>query len=136
MLVILICAILYLFGSLAEQLFFSFNKSSDVTPVYLQLSTNELVVTNENERHNPRGERGGVVAKYAPFFFQGIPVNYADKELLMTVKGIGPVMADSIILYRQNYGPFTGVDDLSKIPGVGPKRASRLASYLIFDGVP
>jgi len=58
-----------------------------------------------------------------PFFFKKLPINSADKELLMTVKGVGPKLAESIIDNRAVTGPFQSISDLLTIKGVGPKRA-------------
>lgn len=69
------------------------------------------------------------------FFFQAIPINSADRELLMTVKGIGPALAGAIIAHRQRFGPLQDIEDLTKIPGVGSKRAAALAPFLLFDEV-
>jgi len=67
------------------------------------------------------------------FFFKPLPVNSADRELLMTIKGIGPVLAQTIVNRREKEGLIANVSDLQNIPGVGHKRALSLASELIFD---
>jgi competence ComEA-like helix-hairpin-helix protein len=68
-----------------------------------------------------------------PFFFRPVPINTADKELLMTIKGIGPSMAETIMTYRHQVGAILSIDDLKKIPGIGEKRAISLATDLVFD---
>jgi competence protein ComEA len=75
---------------------------------------------------------GDVPAKYTPFLFELIPINSADKDMLMTVNGIGPAMAENIILYRQKFGRFKTSLDLENLHGVGPKRAAQLASVFTF----
>lgn len=75
---------------------------------------------------------GDVPAKYTPFLFELIPINSADKDMLMTVNGIGPAMAESIFLYRQMFGQFRTSVDLENLHGVGPKRAAQLASVFTF----
>lgn len=54
-----------------------------------------------------------------------VDVNTADAAELETLPGIGPSKAAAIILYRTEHGPFTVVDDLDNVPGIG---ASTLAS--------
>ena|SRR5688572_2853217 len=49
-----------------------------------------------------------------------VNINTATKEELMTVKGIGEKRAQEIIDYRKKNGNFKSVDDLEKVPGVGP----------------
>ncbi len=81
---------------------------------------------------SPAEGRGYVPAKYTPFFFESIPINSANKDMLMTVNGIGPAMAEKIIVYRQRFGPFKTNRELENIHGVGPKRAAQLASVFTF----
>jgi len=49
-----------------------------------------------------------------------VNVNTATKEELTSVKGIGDKRAQEIINYRTKNGPFKSVDDLGKVPGIGP----------------
>jgi len=57
-----------------------------------------------------------------PFFFGKLSINRADKDLLMTIKGVGPKLAQNIIDSRSKDGPFKKSDDLLRIKGVGIKR--------------
>ncbi len=77
-----------------------------------------------------------VPAKYTPFFFELIPINRADKDMLMSVQGIGVSMADTIVAYRQHSGPLKRSSDLLGIKGIGPKRAAKFAKVFTFDEVP
>lgn len=67
------------------------------------------------------------------FQLQDIPVNSADSDLLQTISGIGPKFAERIIFERELSGPFVSADDLSRVPGIGPKRISQFQEYLRFD---
>lgn len=75
-------------------------------------------------------------ARYSPFFYAAMPINSSNKDMLMTVKGIGPVLAEDIVTYRQQFGPFTSSMELLNLPGIGPKRAARLATVFTFGEVP
>ena len=48
-----------------------------------------------------------------------IDLNTADKETLMMVKGVGESRAQAIIEYREKYGPFGSVDELTEVVGIG-----------------
>jgi len=48
-----------------------------------------------------------------------ININTADKDTLMTIKGVGERRADAIVTYRKEHGPFASVDDLTQVDGIG-----------------
>ncbi|WP_017571712.1 ComEA family DNA-binding protein [Nocardiopsis halotolerans] len=50
-----------------------------------------------------------------------VNVNRADRALLDTLPGVGAVIADNIIAHREEHGPFTSVDDLVNVDGIGEK---------------
>jgi len=68
----------------------------------------------------------------APFFFKPIPINYCNKNLLMSVKGIGPSLAERILKTRINKGSFESPSDLLEIKGIGAARLERFTPYLTF----
>jgi competence protein ComEA len=49
-----------------------------------------------------------------------VNVNTATAEELETLPGIGEVLAQAIISYREENGPFATVDDLEEVSGIGP----------------
>lgn len=69
-----------------------------------------------------------------PFFFKKMPINSADKAALMTIKGIGPKLAESILQSRSEDGLFNKSSDLLKIRGIGPKRVLYFEKMFNFDG--
>jgi uncharacterized protein len=65
----------------------------------------------------------------------GVDVNTASAALLQHVAGIGPKLAQSIVAYRDENGPFIERKDLKKVPGLGPKAFEQAAGFLrIRDG--
>lgn len=68
-----------------------------------------------------------------PFFFKKMPINSADKGALMTVKGIGPKLAESILQSRIENGCFRTSADLLTIRGIGPKRVLYFENFFDFQ---
>ncbi len=65
----------------------------------------------------------------------GVELNTASKQLLSYVSGLGPALAQSIVAYRNEHGPFKSRQDLQKVPRLGPKAFEQAAGFLrIRDG--
>ncbi len=60
----------------------------------------------------------------------GVEVNTASKQLLTYVSGLGPVLADNIIKFRKENGPFTQRKQLLKVPRMGDKAFEQCAGFL------
>ena len=50
-----------------------------------------------------------------------VNINTADEAALVTLEGIGKTRAQAIILHRQTHGPFTSVEDVKGVSGIGEK---------------
>jgi uncharacterized protein len=60
----------------------------------------------------------------------GVELNTASKQLLAYVSGIGPQIAENIVAYRNENGPFRTRQDLKKVPRLGPKAFEQSAGFL------
>jgi uncharacterized protein len=65
----------------------------------------------------------------------GININTASKSLLSYVSGIGEKMAENIIAYRSENGPFEDRKQIKKVPRLGEKAYQQAAAFIrIKDG--
>ncbi len=55
-----------------------------------------------------------------------LDLNTADAAQLETLPRIGPALAERIIAWRDDNGPFTSVEDLLAVPGIGDKMLESL----------
>lgn len=55
-----------------------------------------------------------------------VDINTADAaELARVLDGVGPSKADAIIAHRDKFGPFTDVDELRYVKGIGAATVER-----------
>jgi competence protein ComEA len=63
-----------------------------------------------------------------------VNINTATKEELTTLKGVGDRRAQEIIDYRKKHGNFKSVDDLEKVPGIGPGLMKQIRANVTVTG--
>jgi competence protein ComEA len=59
-----------------------------------------------------------------------ININSATAQQLDTLPGVGPMTAKAIVSYRSQKGPFSSVDDLLNVPGIGPAKLAAMKSKI------
>jgi len=59
-----------------------------------------------------------------------ININTADLSELMLLNGIGEVKAQAIITYRENHGPFTIIEEIMKVSGIGLRTFEKIKPYI------
>ena len=65
--------------------------------------------------------------KKAKFSDGLLDLNTASQEELISINGIGPILAERIIAGR----PYRTVDDLLKVKGIGPKKLEKIRAYVV-----
>ncbi len=59
-----------------------------------------------------------------------INLNTADASQLQELNGVGPKTAESIVAWREANGPFTSVDQLLVVKGIGEKTLAKMQDQL------
>lgn len=78
------------------------------------LSHIDLCVPRESEEQSP----------------QKIDINRAETWLLEALPGIGEVLAQRIVDYRSENGPFRRIEDLLKVSGIGTAKFEQIKDYI------
>lgn len=86
----------------------------------------------------PRSAEGSALpplVTFAPEFTAAetgalLDLNTADQAALETLPGIGEALAQRILAYREAHGPFSSVDELQAVDGIGPGILARLRPYV------
>lgn len=86
----------------------------DVDPALLQQKLDDVVVSCVNS--------------------VGVDVNTASHRILTYVSGIGPRLAENLLAYRRENGPFKSRAALKKVSGLGPKAFEQAAGFLRVNG--
>ena len=84
------------------------NAASDVTTVSSSAVTSSEAATTQ-----------------APAYTK-VNINTATAEELETLKGIGPAKARAIVAYRDANGPFSSVEELTNVSGIGEKTLANI----------
>lgn len=60
-------------------------------------------------------------------------INAADAEEFKVIDGIGDVIAERIVKYREENGPFTSVDDIKSVKGISTKMLDAMRDKICVD---
>ena len=63
-----------------------------------------------------------------------ININTADLEQLQRLPGIGEVLAQRIIAYRDKNGAFKSISELTNVEGIGLERLDKIMDYITLGG--
>jgi competence protein ComEA len=88
----------------------------------LSVAAEEKVGAGQPVLSVPAGNAGqGAEAGAAANDEASVSINQADAEQLASMlKGVGLKKAESIVRYREQNGPFTQIEQLQEVPGIGP----------------
>lgn len=82
--------------------------------------------TASGQMHASTGPSSGLARK--------VNINTATQAELMTIPGIGEVLAQRIVDYRAEHGNFASVGDLLNVRGIGEKTLESILEYITVGG--
>ena len=63
-----------------------------------------------------------------------VNINTADADTLTALPGIGRVLAERIVAYRRQNGPFRAIEEITKVEGIGEKKAEAILELITVGG--
>ncbi len=116
------------FGSIVQDAIdaaggFSADASQGRVNLAASLEDGQQVFVPEFSEAAPPGPNPGSPAEQ-------ISVNTATAPELERLPGIGPVLAQRIVEYREQHGPFQRLEDLLEVQGIGPSKLENLQEYV------
>ncbi len=64
---------------------------------------------------------------------KSLNINNATKSDLVKLPGIGEVLAENIIKYREENGKFDDINQLLKVKGIGKKKLEKIKPYIFIE---
>ena len=75
-------------------------------------------IAEETTAHSTSGEKGK------------LNINTATAQELTMLPGLGEVLAQRIVDYRDTNGPYSSIDDLLNVEDIGPVRLEKIYDYI------
>jgi len=63
-----------------------------------------------------------------------VNINQAERAQLMLLPRIGPALAERIVAFREENGPFKNPEDLILVSGIGDKTFASMADHVVVEG--
>lgn len=60
-----------------------------------------------------------------------VNINTANADQLQALPGVGAVTAERIVSFRKDNGPFSSVDELTKVKGIGSKTLEKIRGQIV-----
>lgn len=94
-------------------------------------SSNEIIIDVQNEQDNlPKEQSNLTEEKNQAEEGNVVNINEANSEQLQTLSGIGPTKAESIIQYRNDYGGFTAIQEITQVKGIGDATFLKIKDFI------
>lgn len=99
--------------------------ASDVNQARILKDGEQIYIYPTSQSFNSSTGTKKTVRKNGP-----IMINRASVKEFESLDGIGPVLAGRIVAFRKANGPFTAIEDLMKVPGIGSNTFAKFKEKL------
>ena len=119
----------YLSGAVANEGIYTFSEDSSLGDVLQRAGgmTEEADLANISI-HIPTTDESLLIEP------QKVNINTAEAWLLEALPGIGATLAQRIIEYRENNGPFQNIDELTRVEGIGTTTLEKIRDKITVIG--
>ena len=100
--------------------------------VPVRIQTEILTTTKSNDESTPSKPTSQAADSQSVL----VNINYADQAALETLSGIGPVTAQKIIAFREEYGFFSSIEETQKVSGISPVTFDNIKAFITVDEQP
>jgi len=73
------------------------------------------------------------ISELLSIYASKLNINTATAQELKALPGIGPVIAQRIIEYRNEHGDFKSVEEIKNVPGIGEKRFEKIKDLITVE---
>ena len=101
-----------------------------IVPSYEEYETSKASFENGGSTSDPNLPGDNPAASINSGSGSLININTASAAELQTLNGVGPSTAEKIIADREASGPFSSIEDLMRVSGIGEKKFAALAPYI------
>ena len=104
------------------------------SPTIESFSTESLTIeSSTKESFTKESSATGSSSSKSEKITTKININTASVEELQTLKGIGPATAKSIILYREEYGAFSAIEEIMNVKRIGEKTFAKIKERITVE---
>lgn len=97
------------------------------------ITTTALLDDGDQLEVPPRPE-AGEATEASPSAGEAVNINTAGLEALEALPGIGPALAQRILDYRAEFGPFQSLDELADVSGISDRMVDELRPLIVIEG--
>lgn len=90
----------------------------------------------DSARAAPKRGKGKASARKPSGPAAPVDLDTASAELIETLNGVGPALAERIAAHRDSFGAFGSIEGLERVRGIGPALAAKLAPQVTFSRLP